>query len=111
MLTPLGSRSHTSMSRAVPVPRAVAVMTKSTVPPGRTVARLARFRSVTRGADWEVASSTSMLPSGVVVGIAVAPLRSVPGAVARATTTTVAVAPGASGPTWQLIGTPGEQVP
>src|SRR5690242_11000024 len=108
---PAGSRSQTSTSRAVPNPRAVAVITNPTVSPGRTVERVARLRSVTRGGDCDLASSTWMLPPGSVVGIAVTPLRSVPGAVARATTTTVAVAPGASGPTWQLIGTPEEQVP
>src|SRR4051812_17578604 len=122
-----GIRSQISTPWAVAPPlRAVAVSANVTVPPARTVRRLARLRSVTPGP--ELATTPAMAiwaggapgtggtvtGGGITIGvavIAVTPLRSGPAARARAVTTTVADAPSASAPRSQRSGTPAEHVP
>src|SRR3954451_13201624 len=126
---PRGIRSQISTPWAVPPPlRAVAVSTNVTVPPARTIRRLARLRSVTPGPERAMTPATATRAGGAVgpggtvgtvgaVGIvgvaliAVTPLRNGPGARARTVTTTVAEAPGASAPRSQRSGTPAEHVP
>src|SRR4051794_32706989 len=105
-----GRVAPTPAPGAVPVPRAETVSEYVSSLPCRTVRRPARLRNTSAGARVATApfTSPSSLPGDVT---AVTPLRSTPGAVARATTVTDALAPGASAPSSQTIGTAGAQVP
>src|SRR3954452_22462686 len=62
---PRGIRSQISTPWAVAPPlRAVAVSANVTVPPGRTMRRLARLRSVTAGPELATAAATAIWAGG-----------------------------------------------
>src|SRR3954451_20526518 len=62
---PRGIRSQISTPWAVAPPlRAVAVSANVTVPPGRTMRRLARLRSVTAGPELATAAATAICAGG-----------------------------------------------